>query len=358
MMYLWVALGSALGGVARYGGGLLAARVWGEAFPWGTIAINVLGSFVIGFFGALTMPGGAAPAGAGLRVFVMVGICGGFTTFSSFSLQTLMLAREGAWTGAVGNVVLSVVLCLAAVTAGHGAAERLGIAHAARGGFAGEVVAAIETPTEARAVLAAAGMAAERWGRTRLAVLTPGAGFMPTEEIRADAGALGDAVEESLRGWRARGWRAEQVAGDPAALVGRARRAAVIVLSAGATGGGGDIRAALSVARRPVLLVPDAADAALGAHVAVAWRADAAAAHALSAALPLLRGAARVTLLAGAGDGETGRRQLARMGVPAEIDRNADDAAMRARAIGADTLVAGDAMAAGAPAGLAVFTRA
>src|SRR3954449_3659299 len=98
--YLWVGLGSALGGMARYGFGLLASRLWGDAFPWGTVIINVVGSFVIGFFGGLTLPDGPMPANPNLRTFVMVGICGGFTTFSSFSLQTLTLARDGIWFGA------------------------------------------------------------------------------------------------------------------------------------------------------------------------------------------------------------------------------------------------------------------
>ena len=125
MTYLYVALGSALGGMARYGAGLAAARLWGTGFPWGTILINVTGSFIIGCFGALTQPSGPLPAAAGLRVFVMVGLCGGFTTFSSFSLQTLELARDDAWGPAFANVALSVLLCLAAVTAGHVLAARL-----------------------------------------------------------------------------------------------------------------------------------------------------------------------------------------------------------------------------------------
>ena len=127
MTYLYVALGSALGGMARYGAGLAAVRLWGTGFPWGTILINVVGSFVIGFFGTLTLPDGPLPAATGLRVFVMVGICGGFTTFSSFSLQTLELARDDAWAAAFANIALSVVLCLAAATAGHVLAARLGV---------------------------------------------------------------------------------------------------------------------------------------------------------------------------------------------------------------------------------------
>ncbi len=126
LAYLWVALGSALGGMARYGLGLAAARLWGAAFPWGTLLINVVGSFVIGCFGTLTLPGGPLPAGAGLRIFVMVGLCGGFTTFSSFSLQTLELVRSEAWGAAFANVAGSVVLCLLAVAAGWWLGARIG----------------------------------------------------------------------------------------------------------------------------------------------------------------------------------------------------------------------------------------
>ena len=125
IVYLWVALGSALGGVARYWcSGFVAARL-GDAFPWGTILINILGSFVIGFFGTLTAPDGRLMVGDNARIFVMVGLCGGYTTFSAFSLQTLNLMRDGEWLWAGANVLLSVLLCLIAVWAGHVAAVAL-----------------------------------------------------------------------------------------------------------------------------------------------------------------------------------------------------------------------------------------
>jgi CrcB protein len=123
--YLWIAIGSALGGIARYWcSGFVAAR-FGETFPWGTIIVNITGSFVIGFFATLTGPDGRLLVPSTTRQFVMVGLCGGYTTFSSFSLQTLTLAQDGQWLEAGGNIVLSVVLCLFAVWLGHIAAATL-----------------------------------------------------------------------------------------------------------------------------------------------------------------------------------------------------------------------------------------
>ena len=119
MPYVLIGLGGALGSMARFWlSGLIAAQ-YGESFPWGTLAINVTGSFVIGFFATLTGPDGRFLAGPENRLFVMTGLCGGFTTFSAFSLQTLNLAREGAWLRAGGNVTASVIICLLAVWAGH-----------------------------------------------------------------------------------------------------------------------------------------------------------------------------------------------------------------------------------------------
>ncbi|HUK08411.1 MAG TPA: fluoride efflux transporter CrcB [Stellaceae bacterium] len=122
MNYVWIAVGSALGGVSRYWlSGFIAERI-GETFPWGTLIVNISGSFVIGFFGTLTGPDGRPLVGSTARQFVMIGICGGYTTFSSFSLQTLTLAQDGEWLRAGGNIVFSMVLCLAAVWIGHVAA--------------------------------------------------------------------------------------------------------------------------------------------------------------------------------------------------------------------------------------------
>jgi|SRR5690348_13416050 len=123
--YLVIGLGSALGGAARYGCGVLAASFWPVAFPWMTIFINTLGSFVIGLFATLTGPDGRVLIGTLWRQFVMVGLCGGYTTFSSFSLETFALLRAGRPLAAGANVVLSLALCLAAVWVGHRIARRL-----------------------------------------------------------------------------------------------------------------------------------------------------------------------------------------------------------------------------------------
>ncbi len=122
MNYLYVALGGALGSVARYAVSLGAARWLGAAFPWGTLIVNVAGSFAIGLLAALVTADGRPTLGTDARAFVMIGILGGFTTFSSFSLETLNLARAGAVGAAAANAGLSLMLCLAAVWLGFAAA--------------------------------------------------------------------------------------------------------------------------------------------------------------------------------------------------------------------------------------------
>jgi CrcB protein len=129
--YLWIAVGGALGSMGRFALTNLVAAWFGEDFPVGTLAINIAGSFVIGFFGMLTGPDGRIVPAPGLREFVMVGLCGGFTTFSAFSYQTLTLARQGELAAAGLNIAGSVVLCLLAVWLGVAAAGSLG---ATRGG--------------------------------------------------------------------------------------------------------------------------------------------------------------------------------------------------------------------------------
>ena len=120
--YVMIAIGGALGTTARYWlSGYVAERV-GQTFPWGTILINITGSFAIAFFATLTGPDGRWLVPSLWRQFFMVGICGGYTTFSAFSLQTLNLVQDGQWWYAAANIMLSVVLCLAGVWLGYAGA--------------------------------------------------------------------------------------------------------------------------------------------------------------------------------------------------------------------------------------------
>jgi CrcB protein len=122
---LAVMAGGAAGSLLRYLISVAIAVRWGDAFPWGTIFVNVTGSFGIGLFAGLASDDGVLLVPPLARVFVMVGVFGGFTTFSSFSLQTMNLAQDGEWLAAFGNIVLNLVLCLAAVWLGHAAASYL-----------------------------------------------------------------------------------------------------------------------------------------------------------------------------------------------------------------------------------------
>jgi CrcB protein len=120
-----VTLGSALGGSARYFlSGLVARRV-GETFPWGTLVVNVSGAFLIGIFGALARDGASLFASPNPWLFAVTGFLGCYTTVSSFSLQTLALARDGENSRAAGYVVLSVALSLGAVALGFALITRL-----------------------------------------------------------------------------------------------------------------------------------------------------------------------------------------------------------------------------------------
>jgi CrcB protein len=123
MTYLYIAIGSALGGLLRYAITRATLNL-DNGFPYGTVMVNILGCFVIGFMGTFTLSGSKHEVSENLRLFVMVGICGGFTTFSSFSLQTFDLVRSGAWGRALANIVVSVVVCFLSVAAGHRFAQR------------------------------------------------------------------------------------------------------------------------------------------------------------------------------------------------------------------------------------------
>jgi CrcB protein len=124
-IYFWIALGSGLGGVARLWCANMAPRVFGEAFPWGILLVNIVGSFAIGLFFTLTGPEGRLRVSTTARQFVMTGLCGGYTTFSAFSLDTMGLVRDGRALAAGANVFLSVALCIGAAWLGHAVAARL-----------------------------------------------------------------------------------------------------------------------------------------------------------------------------------------------------------------------------------------
>lgn len=119
LSYIWVGLGGAIGSAARFGLSGWVAQRYGQTFPYGTLAVNVTGSFIIGLFAALTDPQGRWLVSPSFREFFMIGVCGGYTTFSSFSLQTLALAQEGEWFRAIANAIASFVFCLVAVWLGH-----------------------------------------------------------------------------------------------------------------------------------------------------------------------------------------------------------------------------------------------
>ena len=121
-----IVVGSVLGGCARYFVSGAIARRLGETFPWGTMTINVSGAFLIGTLGALATHPGSVFATPNPWLFAVTGFLGCYTTVSSFSLQTLTLARNGEPMHALGNVVFSVGLCLAAVSCGFLLADSLG----------------------------------------------------------------------------------------------------------------------------------------------------------------------------------------------------------------------------------------
>jgi CrcB protein len=123
--YVSVALGSIVGGVARYLVSVLFLSQFGNGFPWGTLFVNVTGSFIIGFYAALTGPDGRLFVSPRQRQFVMVGICGGYTTFSAFSLETLRLAQSGNFGTASAYISVSIITWMAGVWIGHVLAARL-----------------------------------------------------------------------------------------------------------------------------------------------------------------------------------------------------------------------------------------
>jgi fluoride exporter len=117
--YLWIAIGSALGGMARHFLSVFVANRWGTDFPWGTLLVNVIGSLLIGVASVLALGPGRFTLSANATQFCIVGILGGFTTFSAFSLQTLQLMQGSRWGAATFYIFGSVALCVAGVALGQ-----------------------------------------------------------------------------------------------------------------------------------------------------------------------------------------------------------------------------------------------
>nr|Q214E8.2 RecName: Full=Fluoride-specific ion channel FluC 1 [Rhodopseudomonas palustris BisB18] len=124
-LYALIAAGSVIGGCARYLVGVAQLSLLGTDFPWATLFVNVTGSFVIGFYAAIAGPDGRLFASSRQRQFVMTGICGGYTTFSGFSLETFQLLRTGHALAALINLGVSPMSWLVAVWLGHLVATRL-----------------------------------------------------------------------------------------------------------------------------------------------------------------------------------------------------------------------------------------
>ncbi|MGB0408403.1 MAG: fluoride efflux transporter FluC [Opitutales bacterium] len=125
MVFLFVAIGCALGGVCRELGMTLASRLLGRAFPWGTLVVNVLGSFLLGaILGAGLVPSESAPGLERMHAFAALGYCGGLTTFSTFSLQNLTMLSKHQKGRLMANIFASVAFCLLAAVAGYSIMER------------------------------------------------------------------------------------------------------------------------------------------------------------------------------------------------------------------------------------------
>ncbi len=325
LTYFYIALGGAIGSVARAWTSNVMVRLLGPHFPWGTILINIVGSFIIGFFGALTASDGRLQVHADARAFVMVGICGGYTTFSSFSLQTLDLLRDGKPAAAFANVALSLILCLAAVTAGYASAAELNAPPArtvaAKGKVMGEVVLAVLDRTEAvLSVLSSAArlLAYGKGGRIEaLAVRTPPVAALmvadqtvtPAEEVRlraqeqAWAATMRTATERWANPERAASIVTDfvDVEGDIARIVGERGRRSDLVVVPGEARFSARARDALHAAifdtSRAVLIAPSNSAGDFGRVVAVAWKDDVRAPKAVLAAMPILEKADAVHVL-------------------------------------------------------------
>ncbi len=378
LTYLYIGLGGAIGSIARAWTANAVVRTLGPHFPWGTILVNIVGSFIIGFFGALTAGDGRFSAHPDARAFVMVGICGGFTTFSSFSLQTFDLARDGKLMAALANVVFSLILCLLAVTAGYASADAINrsgrptqAAKAKPIARRGVALAVLDRPQAVTSVLSnAARLLSFGGGGTiqALAVRTP-----PVAELMAGDQALTHAEEARLRAsenaWAEeirtvmRRWESQQKAtaiaaslieteGDIAHLVSEYGRRSDMVVVAGSAPKSGKAREALHAAifdsSRAVLIAPPLSTGDFGRVVAIAWKDDLRAPKAVLAAMPILAKAEAVHVLSARVDRALVPAVLQDRGIEAEAHAIAGDSGPvgaqileLAHKLGADLLVMG-----------------
>jgi nucleotide-binding universal stress UspA family protein len=284
-----------------------------------------VGSFIIGLFAALTASDGRFTTHPDARAFVMVGICGGYTTFSSFSLQTLDLARDGKLGAAFANIALSVVLCLLAVSAGYVSAAMIASAapqvQTSKGKSMGEVILAVlDHPESIKSVLSGAARLLDFGGGGRveaLAVRTPPINtIMFTDQVlttseearlRSAEHAWASEVETVLVQWEADAkakaidtdW--VDVEGDIAQLVAeRGRRSDMVVVARTVLHSERSrdaLHAAIFDTSRAVLIVPPHGTSEFGRVVAVAWKDDSRAPKAVLAALPILVKAETVHVL-------------------------------------------------------------
>ncbi|MEI6459298.1 MAG: fluoride efflux transporter CrcB [Pseudomonadota bacterium] len=125
MHLIYIAAGGALGSVARYYATLALTAVAGAGMPWGTVLVNITGSFVIGCAAGAFSAGSPASTAPFVRYFLMVGLCGGYTTFSAFSLQTVHMLQDGLPVRALCHALLSVCACVAATMIGYSLAATL-----------------------------------------------------------------------------------------------------------------------------------------------------------------------------------------------------------------------------------------
>lgn len=383
MIYLWVALGGALGSVARFWLNNAVAAALGAEFPWGTLLINVIGSFIIGFFGTITVKASRFEVPPEIAIFVMVGICGGFTTFSSFSLQTIQLARAGEWDRAIWYVMASVILCLlfcwlglAAALAVTGrsagpAAMRQGVT--AQAGDAatanGAVLALLPEGENAAALLDSAQALAGIFGRPLMALhvrIDPETTIIPSAEVLTPAQAVEISRIQAIRhaqvvreiaAWQAGGGKLALLEpfGDETTEIARTGKdAAVIVakLPAERNPDRGALNAAIFDTGCPVLALPQGRVFRPAGHVAIGWKDTGSAPDAVRAALPLIAQSRQITIIA-IGEPErlkTGHALalLGAHGARAEVMNPPSDGSpvgqqllAQARLAGADTLVLG-----------------